>query len=122
MTGTSNDFSNLVHRIETRAAVRELDIGEDQAGPLRLGERHCRGMRTGDTQHAMAEALDQPLEVHGDEGLVFDDEHIGRDLGRELTAGFLDQRAQRRNVDIENVAASSSEKPSSATSRKAWRG
>ena len=39
----------------------------------------------------VSEAFDQSLDVHGDEGLVLDNEHIGRDLGGEFAAGFLDQ-------------------------------
>ena len=50
----------------------------------------------------MAEALDQAFQLHGDEGLVLDDQDVGGDLGGELAAGFLDQRAQRHHVDVEN--------------------
>ena len=42
------------------------------------------------------------LEVHRDEGLVLDDEDIGRDFGGQFAAGFLDQRAERRDVVIQH--------------------
>ena len=71
-------------------------------GRLALASVTALGMGARDAEHAMAEALDQPLEIHGDEGLVLDDQHVGGDLGGELAAGFLDQAAQRRHVDIED--------------------
>src|SRR5262249_40629064 len=66
--------------VEARTAVGELDIGEDQSWLLRLGYGDGLRMRTGDADHAMAEALGQALEIERDEGLVLDDEDIGRDL------------------------------------------
>ncbi len=54
----------LVHRIEARRAVGELDVGEDQAGLLVLGERHGIGMRCAHADDVVAEILHQALEVH----------------------------------------------------------
>ena len=68
-------------------------------GRFCLGERDRFGMGARDADDPMAEALHQRLDVHGDEGLVLDDEDVGGDLGRELAAGFLDQVAQRRKID-----------------------
>jgi hypothetical protein len=70
----------------------------------------------------VAEAFHQRLDVHGDEGLVLDDEDVGGDLGRELAAGFLNQIAKAGRSQSRIAAASSSEKPSRATRRKACRG
>ena len=53
----------------------------------------------------MAEALHQRFEIHGDEGLVLDDQDVGRDLGGQLAARFLDQRAQGGHVDVENAGS-----------------
>jgi hypothetical protein len=94
-----------------------LNVGQDQAGGPFLRQRECFLVGARDAEHAMAETLDQRLQIHRDEGLVLDDQHVGRDLGCKFAARFLDQRAQRRDVHVENLAASSSEKPSSATSR-----
>ena len=123
ITGTSNDAEQLVDSVEAGTAVGELDIGEDQSRPLLLGQRHRFGMGAGDADDLVAEALDQRLDVHGDERLVFDDQDVGGDFGGEFAAGFLDQAAQASaGRSPGSSAASSSEKPSRATSRKACRG
>ena len=51
----------------------------------------------------MAQAFDQALQIHRDEGFVLDDKDIGGDLSRQLTAGFLDQGPQRGHLDAEDV-------------------
>ena len=80
-------------------------------------------MCSGDAQHVMAEVLDQPLEVHGNEGLVLDDEDIGGDFGGQLTARLLDQAAHRPHVGLQDRAGVFlGETSSNATSRKACRG
>ena len=103
ITGTSNECEHLIDRVEPGAAVGELDVGEDDAGPLGFGERHGLAMGARDAEHAMAKTFDQRLEIERDEGLVLDDQHVGGDLGGELAAGFLDQRAQPRHVDVEHL-------------------
>ena len=59
----------------------------------------------------MAEAFDQAFEIQRDEGLVLDDQHVGGDLGGKLAAGFLDQFAQLRHVDIEDLGGVVLRKP-----------
>ncbi len=102
ITGTSNDAKKFVDRIEPGTAVGKLDVGEDQPGLLRLRQRQRLGVSARDADDIVAEAFDQRLDVHGDEGLVLDDEDVGGDLGGEFAAGFLDQTAQRRQVAVEN--------------------
>ena len=60
-------------------------------------------MRAGDAGDAVAEALDDAFEVHGDHRLVLDDEHVGRDLRRDLAAGEIDQLIDLGDVDIEDL-------------------
>ena len=36
-------------------------------------------------------------------GLVFDNQDVGRDLGRELAAGFLDQARVASEVDLQDL-------------------
>ena len=79
-------------------------------------------MRARDAEHVVAERLDQTFEIHRDERLVLDDHHVGRDLGGEFAAGFIDQLAQGGDVAFQHFGGILSEKPSSATSRKACRG
>ena len=61
-----------------------------------------------DAEHAVTEAFDQGFELHRDEGLVLDDQHVGGDFGGELAAGFLDQAAQRHDIDVEDARRVSS--------------
>ena len=85
-TGTSNTSTfRSPHRGPT--AVGELDVGEDQAGLLVLGQRHRIGMGAGDADHVVAEVLHEALKVHRDEGLVLDDQDVGGDFRRHLAAG-----------------------------------
>ena len=79
----------LVDRIEAGRAVGELDVGEDQAGLLVLGERHGVRMGAGHADDVVAEIAHQAFEVHRDEGLVLDDQHVGGDLGGHLAAGRI---------------------------------
>src|SRR5262245_43404701 len=60
-------------------------------------------MRPRDAEHTMTKTFYQPLEIERDERLILDDEHVGRDLRRELAARFLDQFAQRGSVDIQDL-------------------
>ena len=103
ITGTSNVFKQVVDRIEPGAAVGELDVGEDQPGLLLFGQRDRLGMGAGDAENAMTETLDQRFQLHRDEGVVLDDQHVGGDLGGKLAAGFLDQAAQGHDVDVQDA-------------------
>ena len=103
ITGTSNERSISLTASRPEDAIGQLDVGQDDARPLRLGERDRFLVGAGDAEHAMAEALDQPFEIERDESLVLDDQHVGGDFLRELAAGILDQRPQLRYVDVEHL-------------------
>ena len=60
-------------------------------GLLLTCERDCFAMGARDAEHPVAQTFHQGLELHGDEGLVLDNQHIGGDLGRKLCGRFLDQ-------------------------------
>ena len=79
-------------------------------------------MRAGDAEHVMAEPLDEAFNIHRDQRLIFDDEHVGRDFAGEFLAGFVKECAQRGRSTSRTRAVSSSEKPSSDISRNACRG
>ena len=95
-TGTSKVLQQLVDRIETRAAIGELNIGQDQARLLVLRQRDRIRMGARDADDVMAKILDEAFEIHRDERLVLDDEHVGRDLGGHLAAGGIGQVADSR--------------------------
>ena len=103
ITGTSNVLSSSFTASSPELPSASWMSARIRPGCLLAGERDRFGMRARDAQHAMAEAFDQRFEIHRDEGLVLDDQHVGGDLGGELAAGFLDQRAQRRHIDVENA-------------------
>src|SRR6185312_14530606 len=92
---------HLVDRIETGRAVGQLNVGEDDARPLGLRQRHRLLMSTSDTENAMAQAFHQTLEVERDEGFVLDDQYIGGNLLGEFATCILDQLAQCRDVDAQ---------------------
>ena len=103
ITGTAKRAEHLVDRIEARAAVGKLDIGEHQAGLVLADRFHRLAMRAGDAGDAMAKALDNAFEIHGDHRLVLDDEHVGRDLRGDLAAGEVDQLVDFGHVHIEDL-------------------
>src|SRR6185437_2157390 len=94
---------HFVYCIEPRTAVSELYVGKDDSRPLSFGKRHGFAMCSGDSQHAMSETLDQPLEIKGDESLILDDQNIGCDFCRKFPTGFLDEIAQRWCIDIKDL-------------------
>ena len=123
ITGASKDAQQFVDGLEPRTAVGKLDVGQDQPRPLLLGQRHSLGVSARNAEHAMTQPLHKGLELHRDEGIILDDQHVGRDFGRQLAAGFLDQiRAASSRRCRARARHRGSGKPSSATSRKAWRG
>ena len=64
ITGTSKVLQQFVDRVEAGAAVGKLDVGQDQARALGLGQRDRFGVRARNAEHAMAETFDQPFEIH----------------------------------------------------------
>ena len=123
ITGTSKRSEKLIDSVKAGTAVGKLDVGENEPRLFLPRQSNGFGMGPRDTDDVMAEALDQRLDIHGDESLVLDDENVGCDLGGEFTARFFNKRAQRRqgrNPGLRPLPLP--EKPSSATSKKAWRG
>ena len=43
-------------------------------------------MRSGNAEHAVSQTFHQPFEVKSDKCFIFDNQHIGGDLGGELAA------------------------------------
>ena len=93
---------HLIHSVEPRATISELNVSQDYSGPLRLGEGYSLRVRPRNAKHAVAQALDKTFEIKGDECLIFDDQHVSRDLSSKLTPGFFNELAQRRRVNIEH--------------------
>ena len=70
------------------AVVGELDVGEDQARTA--GQRLLHGLvaRHGDAGDIMAEVADDRLDIHRDDRLVLDDQHVGAGLPLDLRERF----------------------------------
>src|SRR5688572_12272078 len=80
-------LKQIVNGIEPRAAIRELDICQHEARSL-LGHRPARFVPGSRNSHdPMAEFLEDLRQIHHDQGLIFDDEGVGRDLACNLLAG-----------------------------------
>ena len=62
---TGKDF---VDRIEPGAAVRELNVGENEAGPIGVKSDEGFAVRAGHSGDAVAQSLDQLSEVQCDQG------------------------------------------------------
>ena len=103
ITGTSNDCSSSLTASRPELPSASWMSARIRPGCFVLGQRERLRVGARDAEHAMAEALDQAFQLHRDEGFVLDDQDVGRDLGGELAAGFLDQRAQRHHVDVEDA-------------------
>ena len=101
-TGTSKVRNSSLTASRPELPSAKLNVGEDQAGPLVLGQRHRIGMGARDTDHVMAEVLHQALEIHRDEGLVLDDQHIGGDFRGHFASGRIGEPAGFRHIDVEN--------------------
>ena len=90
-TGTVKLAQDVVDGIETGAAVGQTNVGNHEAGLLRLGRFQgiLVGARNG--HDAMTQAFQDALQIQRDERFVLDDENVGRDLPADLGAGFLQQ-------------------------------
>jgi hypothetical protein len=67
----------------------------------------------------VAEAFDQPLEVHGDQRLVLDDQNARGNLLADLTGRFRQQGREGLGADIENARSIEWREPSIAVRRNA---
>ena len=105
ITGTSNVPSSSFTASRPGTAVGELNVGKNKPRPFLLRQRQRFAVGAGDADDIMTQAFDQGLDVHGDKGLVLDDQDVGRDLGGKLAAGFLDQRAERLQIAIEHFGS-----------------
>src|SRR4029077_11380407 len=94
---------HFVHCIKTRAAVRELNIREDDPGTFGLCQCQSLGVCAGNAEHAVAETFHQTLYIQCDERFVFNNQYVSRDLSSEFAPGFFDKSAQSRRVDIEHL-------------------
>ena len=112
-------MQDLVDRIEARAAVGELDVGEDQPGPVLLEEGHRLLVRAGDLDHAWPRPVDEICKIDGDQRLVLDDENVGRDLLGDLGRCLVDRALTPASSVSRTSAVSAVENSSTAMSRNA---
>ena len=84
-------LQNVVHGIDARAAIGQLDVRQNQSRPAVTHRRDRLGTGPRHAEIPVAEAFDQAFQVHGDEGLVLDDQHVGRHLLGDVAPCLLDQ-------------------------------
>jgi hypothetical protein len=104
-----------------RRPVGQLDICQHQPRPAQLHSRNRLGPRRRHGGNPVAKIQHQRFDIRCDNRLVLDDQHFGGQLGLDIALRTGDQLAYILGVLVEDRAASSMVKPSSAVSRKAWR-
>src|SRR5512139_2013673 len=81
----------VLHGIDARTVVGELDIGQHQAGTPRHGLRHRLVAGDGHSGHTVAEVAHDGLDIHRDDRLVLDDQDLGASLPFDLVERLADQ-------------------------------
>ncbi len=71
---------DVVDSLDARAGVGELDVGENQARARGTGHGDRLVPRGGDAEHPVPRLADDAGDVHGDHGLVLDDQDVGLGL------------------------------------------
>ena len=99
ITGTVEFGEDVLDRVDARAVVGELDVGEHQAGPLRHRLRDRLVAGDGDAGDVVAEVADDRLDVHRDDRLVLDDQHVGAGLPLDLGQRLGDQASRPPRAD-----------------------
>ncbi len=91
ITGTENSDKNVLHRIDAAAVVGQLDIGQHQPRRrlARLGDRFVARHR--DAGDIVAEVANDRFDVHRDDRLILDDQHVGMGLALDLRHRFGNQ-------------------------------
>jgi hypothetical protein len=97
--GHGRPAQDLAHRVEARAVVGELDVGQDQLRRPLAGQRHRLLVGGGDAGDRVAAALDRGHDVERDDRLVLDDQDPGRALGAQVGLRLAQQRRRRGRVE-----------------------
>ena len=81
--------------------VGKLDVGKDQARRMRARLGNGLVARDCDAGDVVAKVADDRLDIHRDDRLILDDEHIGQRLALDLAQSLGDQRIDvfRRSAD-----------------------
>ena len=95
---------NVLHRVDSARIVGELDVGKDQARRVlaRLRDRLVASHR--DAGDVMAEIADDRLDIHRDDRLVLDDQHVGESLALDLFERLGDERIDVGRADVDQIA------------------
>ena len=121
ITGTENSARMSLTASMPRTVVGQLDVGEHQARRrlARLRDRLVAG--DGDAGDIVAEIANDRLDIHRDDRLVLDDQHVGVGLALDLGQRLGDQAVDvvRRRAD--QIARVLGRKALQAVSSSAWR-
>ena len=81
----------VIYGVQSRTAIGQLDICENQSRPFPLRNLECLIARPSHPDDAMAKTFHEALEIEGYQSFVFDDEHVSGDLCGKLAACLFDQ-------------------------------
>src|SRR5579872_144219 len=82
---------NFIDRVEPRASVRKLNVGENEPGPAVQRRPHRLRMRPSDCCDVMTQLFDESLYVQSDERFILDNQDIRVDLGGNLLSRALNE-------------------------------
>ena len=101
ITGTENSARMSLHRIDAGTVIGQLDVGQHQPRPLRQRLRHRFVARHRNPGDAVAEIAHDRLQVHRDDRLVLDDQHLGTGLPLDLgeRVGYQSLHVRGRGID-----------------------
>ncbi len=122
ITGTSNCPSMSLTASMPELPSRKLNIGEDQPGAFAHRDLHGLFAGARNTANAVSKTADDVFDIHRDQWLVFDHQHIGGDHLTDLAACLFEKLANARGIRLENFGGLIEGKPSTLVNKKAWRG
>ena len=98
ITGTENSARMSLTASMPLEIVGELDVGKDQARRVlaRLRDRLVAG--DGNAGDIMAEVADDSLDVHRDDRLVLDDQHVGERLPLDFVSASATSKSTSSGV------------------------
>ena len=96
-------FQNLLHRVDPRRPVGQLDVGQHQTGAMMGDGRDGLGVGGGGAGHPMAQFLHQALDIGRDDGLVLYDQDVGRQFGVDIRLGVRDQPVDVTGIGVKDL-------------------
>lgn len=81
---------NSVYGVQAGTSVSELYVGKDETRPKLMRSFDGLALCPRYANDVVAQVLDQPLQVHRDQGFILDAQHIGFDLCGQVLVCVLE--------------------------------